>query len=124
MNEVVIAAAAVIFLGAMIFLVKKLALTIGGTETAAEIVSSRERKKGEYVHTVRFTLDGEEIIAEDKTGYSQPIPPGETRRIKVSRKNSEIFEYADTLQLHIIALSALAVMSVLVMIRFAFFVTE
>lgn len=124
MREVVIAAAAFAALAALFFFVKKLALMIGGAEAVAEIVSSRERKQGEYVHTVEYELDGKKITAEDKTGYSQAIPAGETRRIRVSRNTPEIFEYADTLRLHIIALAAMEVLSVLMIVRFAFFVTE
>lgn len=124
MKYVVISAAAVIVLAALFFLVKRLALMIGGAAVEAEILSSRERKRGEYVHMVEFELGGEKIIAEDKTGYSQTIPAGETRRIKVSRRNPENFEYADTLRLHIIAAAVLAGLGALMIIRFAFFVTE
>lgn len=124
MRYVVIAAAAAIVLAAIFFLGKKLALIIAGADAEAEVVSSRERKQGEYVHTVEFELNGKKIRSEDKTGYSQAMHPGELRRIKVSRKNPEIFEYADTLRLHIIASAVMAVLGVLIILRFAFFVTE
>lgn len=124
MRYVVIAAAVIIVLAAIFFLGKKLALMIGGADAEAEILSSRERERGVYVHTVEFELDGKKVRSEDKTGYSQPIPVGEIRRIRVSRKNPEIFEYADTLRLHIIASAVMAVLGVLIILRFAFFVTE
>ncbi len=124
MQIAVITAAAAIVLAALFFLVKKLALMIGGELLEAEIISFREPKQGEYVHTVEFELNGRKVTAEDKTRYSQAIPVGETRLIKVSRKDPEIFEYADTLRLHIIAAAVMAVLGVLMIIRFAFFVTD
>lgn len=124
MKIVVISVAVVIVLAALFFLVKKLALMIGGAVAEAEIIGSREVKKGEYVHTLKFEFNGEKIIAEDKTGYSQALPVGETRLIKVSRKDPENFEYADTLRLHIIAAAVMAVLGALMVIRFAFFVKD
>lgn len=121
---VVIAVAVVIVLAALFFFGKKLALMICGAAAEGEIVASRERARGEYVHTVEFEFNGEKVRSEDKTGYSQAIPVGETRRIMVSRKNPEVFEYADTLRMHIIASAATAVLGVLIILRFAFFVTE
>ncbi|MCM1529058.1 MAG: hypothetical protein NC093_03580 [Alistipes sp.] len=124
MKIVVISVAVVIVLAALFLLVKKLALMIGGAAAEAEIIGSREVKQGEYVHTLEFEFNGEKIIAEDKTGYSQAIPAGETRLIKVSRKDPKNFEYADTLRLHIIAAAVMAALGVLMVVRFAFFVKD
>ena len=115
---------ALIALAALVYLVKLLILRIGGFRTDAEVVAVKEPKQGYYVHTLRFVHGGKNVERDDKTGYSQPFSKGTVLPLICSRSSPDRFEYAEALNKHIIISCVLIVMSVLIVLRFAFFVTD
>ncbi|MCM1133360.1 MAG: hypothetical protein NC340_07800 [Ruminococcus flavefaciens] len=117
-------AGAVIALCTLVYLVKLLVLWLTGLKINAEIIKSREVKQGSYVHTLRFDFNGRTVEKDDRTGYSQPFAKGEIHKIVCSKKSPDKFEYADALRKNMIVATVLLVMSLLIVVRFAFFVTE
>lgn len=117
-------AGAIIAVCAFIYFVKLLILKFTGFETDAEVTAIKEYEHGSFVHTLKFRFNGEFIEKDDKTGYSQPFSKGEIKKIVCSKKIPDKFEYANALQKNIAISGVLIVMSVLIVIRFAFFVVE
>ena len=117
-------AGAIIAICAFIYFVKLLILNFGGFRTDAEVVAVKEYKHGSFVHTLKFNFNGKIIEKDDKTGYSQPFSKGEIKKIVCSKKSPDKFEYASALQKNIAISGMLIIMSVLIVIRFAFFVVD
>lgn len=120
----VIAVGAVIAVAALIYIVKLLILQLTGTKKNAEVVAVREIKQGTYVHTLQFDFDRKIVYRDDKTGYSQPFSKGDVLKIVCSKKSPDKFEYATALRKNIIVAGVLLLMSLLIIVRFAFLVTE
>lgn len=119
-----ITAGAVIAVAALVYIIKLLILRFMGLKEDAEVVAVKEPKQGTFVHTLRFHFNGRIVEKDDRTGYSQPFSKGEVHKIVCSKKNPDNFEYADALRKNMIVAGVLVLMSVLIVIRFAFFVTE
>lgn len=108
----------------LVYIVKLLILRFTGLKINAEVVAVREVKQGTYVHTLEFDFKGKIVRKDDKTGYSQPFSKGDVLEIVCSRKNPDNFEYASAIKKNIIVATVAFAMAVLIMVRFAFFVTE
>lgn len=121
---IVASVGAVIAAAAVIYLVKLLFMWFTGIKTTGEIIAVREPKQGTFVHTLRYSVDGRTIESDDKTGYTQAFSVGDRLEIVCRRKSPESFEYTSALKKNIIISAVLIVMSVLIVIRFMFFVTE
>ena len=121
---VVEAAGAVIALAGLVYLIKLLILRISGVRVAAEVISAREPEQGRYIHTLRFEHNGKIVEKEDKTGYSQPFSIGEKLEIICSRSDPSKFEYVGALKKNMIIAAIMVVMAVLIVLRFAFWVTD
>ncbi len=119
-----ITAGSVIAVAALVYIIKLLVLQVTGLKEDAEVVAVKEPNQGTFVHTLRFHFNGRIVEKDDRTGYSQPFSKGEVHKIVCSKKNPDNFEYADALRKNMIVAGVLALMSVLIVIRFAFFVTE
>lgn len=119
-----ITAGAVIAAASLVYIVKLLILQFSGLKKNAEVTAVREIKQGTFVHTLQFDFNGKIVRKDDKTGYSQPFSKGDVLEIVCSRKNPDSFEYADALRKNIITASVLLIMSVLIVLRFAFFVAD
>ncbi len=119
-----ITAGAVIAVAALVYIVKLLILQITGFKINAEVVAVKEPKQKTFVHTLRFSFNGKVVEKDDRTGYSQPFSKGDVHKIVCSRKNPDNFEYAAALRKNIIIAGILFVMSLLIVVRFALFVTE
>lgn len=115
---------AIIAVCAFIYFVRLLILRFAGFETDAEVIAVKEYECGSFVHTLKFRFNGEFIEKDDKTGYSQPFSKGEIKKIVCSKKSPDKFEYANALQKNIAVCGVLIIMSVLIVIRFAFFVVD
>lgn len=120
----VITVGAVIAVAVAVYIVKLLILQFTGSKVNAEVVAVREVKQGTYVHTLKFDFNGKIVKKDDKTGYSQPFSKGDVLQIVCSKKSPDNFEYANALRRNIAIASVLLVMSLLIIVRFAFFVTE
>lgn len=120
----VIAVGGMIGTAAVVYMVKLLILRIFGVKTAAEVVAVKEPEQGKYIHTVRFVHNGKTVEHDDKTGYSQPFSKGERLEIICSKRISEKFEYTTALNKHIVISAVLVLMSILIILRFMFGVTE
>ena len=116
--------AAVIAAAALVYFVKLLALYVGGERKTAEVVAVREPKQKVFVHRLRFEHGGEIVEHDDKTGYSQPFSVGDEQEIICSKRHADKFEYAVALKRNMVISLVLAAMSVLIVLRFAFFVTD
>ncbi len=114
--------AVLIAFGGLIYLIKLLILKLTGFTTKAQIIAVKEPRKGVYVHTLKFLFDGKTVEKDDKTGYSQPFSKGDVKKIICSKKNSDKFEYVEALRKNIIIVGVLILMSVLIFVRFMFFV--
>lgn len=90
----------------------------------AEVVSAREPKQGYYVHKLRFEHNGKIVEKDDSTGYSQPFSVGEQLEIICSKSNPEKFEYVGALKKNMIIATVMIVMSILIVLRFMFAVTD
>ena len=123
-RAVVIAAGAVIALVGLVYLIKVMILRFGGVRTSAEVVSAYEPKQGYYVHRLRFEHNGKMVEKEDKTGYSQPFSIGERLEIICSKGNPDKFEYVGALKKNMIIATIMIAMSILIVLRFIFFVTD
>lgn len=119
-----ITAGAVIAVAALVYIIKLLILQLTGLKEEAEVVAVKEPKQGTFVHTLRFDFNGKIIEKDDRAGYSQPFSKGDVLKIVCSRKNPDSFEYADALRKNMIIAGVLVLMSLLIVIRFTFFVTE
>lgn len=120
----VIAAGAIIALAGLIYLIKLMILRFGGVRIMAEVVSAREPKQGYYVHKLRFEHNGKIVEKDDSTGYSQPFSVGEQLEIICSKSNPEKFEYVGALKKNMIIATVMIVMSILIVLRFMFAVTD
>lgn len=123
-RAVVILAGAAIALAGLVYLIKLLILRFGGFRTTAEVISAIEPKQGYYTHKLRFEHNGKIVEKDDKTGYSQPFSVGEKLEIICSRSNPEKFEYIGALKKNMIIATIMIVMSILIVLRFMFFVTD
>lgn len=121
---VVIAAGAIIALAGLVYLIKLMILRFGGVRTMAEVVSAREIKQGYYVHKLRFEHNGKIVEKDDSTGYSQPFSVGEKLEIICSKSNPDKFEYAGALKKNMIIATVMIAMSILIILRFMFGVTN
>ncbi len=124
LRMVVIAAGAIIALAGLVYLIKLMILRFGGVRTLAEVVSSREPKQGYYVHKLRFEHNGKIVEKDDTTGYSQPFTIGEQLEIICSKSNPDKFEYVGALKKNMIIATIMIAMSILIVLRFMFFVTN
>lgn len=121
---VVIAAGAIIALAGLVYLIKLMILRFGGVRTMAEVLSAHEYKQGYYVHKLRFEHNGKIVEKDDTTGYSQPFSVGEQLEIICSKSNSNKFEYAGALKKNMIIATVMIAMSILIILRFMFGVTD
>lgn len=119
-----ITAGAVIAVATLIYIIKLLILQLTGLKENAEVVAVKEPKQGTFVHTLRFDFNGKIIEKDDRTGYSQPFSKGDVLKIVCSRKNPDSFEYADALRKNMIIAGVLVLMSLMIVLRFAFFVQD
>lgn len=119
-----ITAGAVIAVATLIYIIKLLILQLTGLKENAEVVAVKEPKQGTFVHTLRFDFNGKIVEKDDRTGYSQPFSKGDVLKIVCSKKNPDNFEYANALRKNMIIAGVLVLMSLLIVVRFAFFVTE
>lgn len=125
MERIICASVAVLMaVGGFGYLIKLLILKFTGFTTEAQIIAVKEPKKGVYVHTLRFIFDGKIVEKDDKTGYSQPFLKGDIKKIICSKKNPDEFEYVDALRKNIVIAGILILMSVLIVVRFVFLVSE
>ena len=90
-----------IALGALVYLISQLALNKNGVQTEGEIISVVEKKKGTFIHTVRYTYKGKEMTSDDRAGFSQPMSIGTKKMITVDKRKPENFEYTDELKKNI-----------------------
>ena len=100
-----------------VYLIKQARLRKHGRVILAEVLSAVEKKKGVYVHKLRFELDGKTIEQDDRTGYSQPLKEGETKLIVLDPKKPEVFEYEDELKKNIIMAAVLVAVALMFSIR-------
>lgn len=100
-----------------VYLIKQLRLKRSGRVVLAEVINVTEKKKGTYVHTLRFELDGRTIEEDDRTGYSQPFSVGETKLIVLDPEKPEVFEFEDDLKKNITMAGALIVAALIFSIR-------
>jgi len=100
-----------------VYLIKQARLRKRGRVILAEVLSAVEKKKGVYVHKLRFELDGKTIEQDDRTGYSQPLKEGETKLIVLDPTKPEIFEYEDELKKNIIMAAVLVAVALMFSIR-------
>ena len=100
-----------------VYLIKQARLRKYGRVILAEVLSAVEKKKGVYVHKLRFELDGKTIEQDDRTGYSQPLKEGETKLIVLDPAKPEIFEYEDELKKNIIMAAVLVAVALMFSIR-------
>ena len=121
---IVIAAGAIIALAGLVYLIKLMILRFGGVHTTAEVISACEPKQGYYVHKLRFEYNGKIVEKEDTTGYSQPFSMGEQIEIICSKSNPDKFEYEGALKKNMIIATVMIAMSILIVLRFMFFVTN
>lgn len=121
---VVIAAGAIIALAGLVYLIKLMILRFGGVRTTAEVLSAHEYKQGYYVHKLRFAHNGKIVEKDDTTGYSQPFSVGEQLEIICSKSDSNKFEYAGALKKNMIIAAIMIAMSILIILRFMFGVTD
>lgn len=121
---VVIAAGVIIALAGLVYLIKLMILRFGGVRMTAEVISACEPKQGYYVHKLRFKHDGKIVEKDDTTGYSQPFTIGEHLEIICSKSNPDKFEYVGALKKNMIIATIMIVMSILIVLRFMFFVTN
>ncbi len=121
---VVIAAGAIGALAGLIYLIKLMILRFGGVRIMAEVISACELKQGHYVHKLRFEHNGKIVEKDDSTGYSQPFSVGERLEIICSKTNPDKFEYVGALKKNMIIATVMIAMSILVTLRFTFFVTN
>lgn len=121
---VVIAAGAIIALAGLVYLIKLMILRFGGVRTTAEVISACEPKQGYYVHKLRFEHNGKIVEKDDTTGYSQPFSAGEQLEIICSKSNPDKFEYVGALKKNMIIATVMIAMSILIVLRFMFFVTN
>ena len=77
---IIIAFAGIIYLGKLLF------LKIKGVETVAEVIKVREKRKDNYVHTMRFGSGEKTYEFEDKAGFSQPLSIGSSIQLFMTRK--------------------------------------
>ena len=105
----------------LVYFFSMLWLKIFGIKAEAEVVSSRKRDDGLFVHTLRFD-DGS--AREDKTGLSQPISAGTVKTVICSRSDPNRFEYTEQLNKNIVISLILVIFSVLIVFRFLFGVIE
>lgn len=118
------AVAAVIAVAALVYFIKLLALYVGGERKTAEVVAVREPKQKVFVHRLRFEHGGEIVEHDDKTGYSQPFSVGDEQEIVCSKRRADKFEYAAALKRNMVISLVLVAMSILIVLRFAFFIIE
>lgn len=112
----------IIAAAALVYLIRLIVWQITGVKTVGAVVSVKEPKRGTYVHTLSYEIGGRSVRAEDKTGYTQPFSVGEQLDIVIRKNDPERFEYANALRKNIIVSAILVVMSVLIVLRFLFFV--
>ena len=109
---VVIAAAALVYLVGLLMLRKN------GVQAEGEVISAEEKKKGTFVHTLRYTYKGKTIESDDRTGFSQPLRVGEKRTITVDSRDPKRFEYTDELKKNIIITSVMVCLAVVFSVKF------
>lgn len=97
----------VIALFGAVYLIKLMLLKKSGVETVAEVIAVREKKKGAYVHTLRFG----EWEKDDTSGFSQPFNVGDMKEIVYNPKKPSQFEYKEELKKNIIIAAALIAMA-------------
>ena len=103
----------IIALAGLIYLGKLLLLKIKGVETVAEVVKVREKRKDNYVHTMRFSNEEKTYEFEDKAGFSQPLSIGSKHTIIYDPKNPQNFDFADQVKKNLIIIGVLVAMAVL-----------
>ena len=98
-----------------------------GVQTEAEVIAvSEDTRKGRggmrtvsgYIHTLRYEVKGKMIEAKDRTGYVQPFSKGSEHTIIYSRKNPEIFDYAEQIDRNIRLFGGLAAVGAVFAVRF------
>ena len=77
-----------------------------------------EKKKGTFVHTLRYTYKGKTIESDDRTGFSQPLRVGEKRTITVDSRDPKRFEYTDELKKNIIITAVMVCLAVVFSVKF------
>ena len=127
MNNIIIAIAGIgVMLWGLVFLLRNIMLKKNGIETEAEVIKvaedTRKAKGGRavngYIHTLRYEAKGKVIEAKDRTGYVQPLKKGSVQTIIYSRKNPEIFEYAEQIDRNIKMMIGFAAVGAVFAVRF------
>lgn len=111
---------AVIALVGAMYLLKLALLKIKGIETVAEVISVREKKPGDYRHTLRFSDGSNTYEYEDRAGFSQPFSVGSKHIIIYDPKKPESFDFADQVKRNLIIIGVLVGMAVLFVVRWYF----
>ena len=101
-------------------------LKMNGVQTEAEVIAvSEETRKAKggravsgYIHTLRYEAKGKVIEAKDRTGYVQPLKKGSVQTIIYSRKDPEIFEYAEQIDRNIKMMIGFAAVGAVFAVRF------
>ncbi|MBO5571554.1 MAG: DUF3592 domain-containing protein [Ruminococcus sp.] len=117
----------VIMVGALAFLIRNIMLKKNGVQTEAEVIAvGEDTRKGRggmrtvsgYIHTLRYEVKGKMVEAKDRTGYVQPFSKGSEHTIIYSRKNPEIFDYAEQIDRNIKLYGGLAAVGAVFAVRF------
>ncbi len=103
---------------ALVLFIRGLIFLLGGAETLGEVVSSRQDKKGRYVHKMRYTAGGAERVSEDKATYSAEIKPGTSLLLTYKRNAPDVFRQTKELRTATIGCGALALMGAAFAVRF------
>lgn len=107
----------VIALVGIVYLLKLLLLKKKGIVTVGEVISVREKRPKDYVHTLRYA-DGEKVYEfEDKAGFSEPFSIGSKHNIIFDPRKPQNFDFEDQLKKNIMVVGVLIVMAVLFSIR-------
>ena len=119
MEEIIIGVigVAVGLVGLFVF-ISGLIFMLTGSETLGEVVSSRQDDKNRYRHTVRYKVGTDELIREDKMGYSRALENGEKILLTYKKGNPEVFRAVKELRTRTVGSGLLALMGVAFAIRF------
>lgn len=127
---IVIAAAGSVYLARLLYY-KKFGVTV-----KAEVVDAKEvvKRKGivlesvafkssradNYVHVLRYDINGKTYETEDKAGYTQPLKVGSTHLILCDPKDPKKFKFEEDVQKHITVAASLVAMAVIFAGRFIY----
>ncbi len=108
----------VIGIAAAVYMVRLLMLKYKGVKVNAEVTAAKEVKKDNYVHTMKYIVDGEYFEADDKAGFTQPFEVGSFKTIIYDKKKPEYFEFEDEINKNVIVMGIMIVLAVIFTIKF------